>query len=129
MKTNNSKLVHGYIREINKKLTCSKDVKKALLHEIEQQVVELENRIHVLTIDDLYDEIGSPQEIALGFDSRSDIEKIKQNAVKYKKAKLICILCSLMAVIVGVFAIVIMLSNDDYSSTTQINSTIEEVTS
>ncbi len=129
MKTKRNKAVHGYIREINKSLTCSKDMKKALLHEIEQQVLELEDRIQVPTIDDLYNEIGSPQEIAQGFESKTDIEAIKKKSTKYRKAKTICLISSILAIIVTVIAIVAVCSNDDYYSNTQVNSAIEEVTS
>ncbi|MBQ9780052.1 MAG: hypothetical protein IJW00_03810 [Clostridia bacterium] len=129
MKKQNNKIVNEYIKEISKALTCSKDMKTALLHELEQQARELESKVQSLTADDLYNEIGSPQEIALGFESRADIEAIKKNATKYRKAKIICLISSILAVIAVVIAIVIICSNDDYYSDTQVNSTIEEVTS
>ena len=129
MKNKNRKIVLGYVKELRKTLTCSNDVKKAILHEIELQVLELENRIQVLTIDDLYNEIGSPQEIAQGFDSKTDIERIRKNAAKYRKAKIICLICAILALIAVVIAFAIVSANDDYHSSIQSNSTIEEVTS
>lgn len=129
MKNKNRRIVQGYVKELRKTLTCSNDVKKEILHEIELQVLELENRIQVLTIDDLYNEIGSPQEIAQGFDSKTDIEQIRKNAVKYRKAKIICLICAVLALVVGVIAFAIVSANDDYHSSIQSNSTIEEVIS
>lgn len=129
MKIKNRKIVQGYVKELRKTLTCSNHVKKAILHEIELQVLELENRLQVLTIDDLYNEIGSPQEIAQGFDSKTDIEKIRKNAAKYRKAKIFCLICAILVLIAVVIAFAIVSANDDYHSSIQSNSTIEEVTS
>lgn len=125
----NNRIVRNYIREISKELTCSKDIKKALLHEIELQALDLESSRPVLTIDDLYNEIGSPQEIAQGFESRTDIEKIKKIAAKYKITKYICLTSCLIVIIVATVAAVVIISSDDYSSNTHVNSNIEEVTS
>lgn len=129
MKTKKSIIVKGYIRELRKTLTCPNDVKKAILHEIELQVLELENRIQVLTIEDLYNEIGSPHEIAQGFVSKTDIEKIKKHAVKYRKTRIICLMSSILALIILIISIAIICAQNDYHASIQTNSDIEEVTS
>lgn len=129
MKNRKNKFIQGYIREINQTLSCSKDMKKALLHEIEQQISELESRVSAPTIDDLYNEIGSPEEIALSFESRSDIEKIRKSAAKYRKTKFICLVSFVLAILVTVIATVVVYANDDYHSSIQSNSAVEEVTS
>lgn len=82
-----NRIVEDYLRNVNQSLDCAKDMKKALISEIEQQVTDLEEKIQDITLDDLYREIGTPEEIAQGFENREDIDRIRKKAAKYKKNK------------------------------------------
>lgn len=123
-----NRIVEDYLRNVNQSLDCAKDMKKALISEIEQQVTDLEEKIQDITLDDLYREIGTPEEIAQGFEDREDIDRIRKKAAKYKKIKWICLICSILAMITIVISIAVMCSSESFHSSTQVNSTVEEET-
>lgn len=129
MKNKNHRIIRAYVKEIKKTITCSGDIKKAVLHEIAEEALEMASQNPELTAQDLYREIGSPQEIAQGFESRADMEKIMKSAAKYKRIKYICVASCIVAALAASITVSVILSDDDYSSTTHVNSHIEEVTS
>lgn len=129
MKNKSHRIIRAYLKEIEKTVTCSGDMKKAVLHEISEQALEIASQNPELTVQVLYREIGSPQEIAQGFESRADMEKILKNAAKYKRIKCICAVSCIIALLAASITAVVIFSDDDYSSTTHVNSRIEEVTS
>ena len=123
---NNKKIVNFYVKEVKDKLLCPNNVKKAFLQEIRQNISNLENETGVLSIEDLYREIGSPDEIARSFESRDDIEQIKAKAKKYRKVKIICAVSLILAILTAIICGIIMLSDDTYYVEFDINETTEE---
>lgn len=103
-----------YVRSVRQALDCSKDLRKALISEIEQQIKELENKTPELTVDDLYREIGTPEEIAQGFEDRDDIDRIRKNAAKYKRSRIIAWVCAILAVVSIAISVMIICENDNY---------------
>ena len=83
----------------------------------------------MLTIDDLYNELGTPQKIAQGFESKTDMKKIWKNVAKYRKAKIICLISAIFALVAVAIAFAVVASNDNYHSSIHSGSTIEEITS
>lgn len=91
-------------------------MKKAFISEVKHQITELEEQIQVLSMEDLHREIGSPDEIARGFENREDIEKLKLKAKKYTRAKIIAWICFALAIIGITISIIAINSNDNYYS-------------
>ncbi len=129
MKTQNQTVICEYLQALNKVLVCKRAVKKAILDEIRMQIGEVEQRISTLTQEDLYREIGLPEEVARGFESREDMRGTREKAKKYERNRIICCAIAFVAVIAIVLAAVLITSQDDYRSDTHVNSNIEEITS
>ena len=128
MKTKKQTVIREYLQALNKVLICKRAVKRAILDEIKIQISELEQRLPTLTPEDLFREIGSPEEIARGFESREDMEGIRAKAKKYERNRLLCGVIAIMAAVSIVFAAVLITSQDDYYSDTHVNTSIEEFT-
>ena len=126
MKThkNNKKIISLYLKQLKSTLVCSASMKKALINEIKHKIAELENQIPALSVEDLHTEIGSPDEIAKGFESRDDIEALKKKANGYTRIKIICVICTILALILIVTSIIIIHENDTYHSETDSKSSI-----
>ena len=116
MKTNrnNKKIIDSYLKQLKTSLLCSTSMKKAFISEVKQQIAELENQIQVLAMEDLHREIGSPCEIAKGFESREDIEKFKEKAKKYTRTKVICWITLVLAIVAIAVAVIFIKSNDNF---------------
>lgn len=129
MKTQNQTVICEYLQALNKVLVCKRAVRKAILDETRMQINEVEQRFPVLTWEDLYREIGLPEEVARGFESRKDMEMIRAKAKKYERNRIVCCVIAFVALVVVVFATVLITSQDDYRSDTRVNSEMEEITS
>ncbi|MGM9666215.1 MAG: DUF6120 family protein [Eubacteriales bacterium] len=114
---NNNKIINLYLKEIKDKLLCPNNVKRAFLKEIRQNIADAE--IDIVSIEDLYREIGSPEEIARSFESRDDIEKIKARAKKFHIIVAICAVISLL--IISVLVYIIKEAKDDGNITVNIS--------
>ena len=71
--------------------------------------------IDVVSIEDLYREIGSPEEIAHSFESRDDIEQIK---VRTKKLHIIVAICAVIALLIISALVYIVKEAINYGSIT-----------
>ena len=129
MKTKNQTVIREYLQALNKVLICKRAVKRAILDEIRMQIGEVEQRFPTLTQEDLYREIGLPEEVARGFESREDMEGIRVKAKRYERNRIICCIVVFMAVVAIAFTAILITSQDDYRSDTHVNSDIEEITS
>lgn len=128
MKTNqnNQKIINLYLKQLKTTLMCSSSMKKAFISEIKHQITELENQFQVLTLEDLHTVIGSPDEIARGFESRNDIENLKKKAKKYTRTKIICWVSLILAIVAVTVSIVVVQSNKKYHSEINMNTYIKE---
>ncbi len=118
MRQENKAIVKLYIKQVSAVLACSCSMKKAFISEIKEQIEELETQYQALTMEILHTEIGSPEEIARGFDSKEDLDRIKAKARKYTRTKIICAVCFVLAVIAIVVTVVVIRSNDNYHTYT-----------
>ena len=109
----NNKIINLYLKEIKDKMLCPNNAKKAFLKEIRENISNAE--IDVVSIEDLYREIGSPEEIAHSFESRDDIEKIK---VRTKKLHIIVAICAVIALLIISALVYIVKEAIDYGSIT-----------
>lgn len=124
---NSKKLENLYVKQLKKTLLCSASMKKAFIKEIKDQIAELKDQIQDLSMEDLQREIGKPDEIARGFESRDNIEDLKKRAKKYSKAKTISLVFLVLTIFAIAILIIIVKSNKEYHSKTTISTTIEEI--
>lgn len=129
MKTKNQTVIREYLQALNKVLICKRAVKRAILDEIRMQIGEVEQRFPTLTQEDLYREIGLPEEVTRSFESREDMGAIREKAKKYESNRIICCAIAFVAVVAIAFTAILITSQDDYRSETYVNSDIEEITS
>lgn len=118
MKKTNEKAVKSYIQELKSTLICSGSMKKAFLSTIKQRISELEDEISVLSKENLYQEIGPPEEIANGLENRADITLLKKRARRYTIAKIVCSLCLALALLTAAILIIVVISDNDYHAAT-----------
>lgn len=116
MKTsrNNKNVVNSYLRHIKTALLCPSSMKKAILNDVNERIAELEKQHPLLTPDDLYKEIGTPDEIAQGFESRLEIGNIKKNARKLTRTKILCWILIILMVLTIIITAIIIKSNETY---------------
>lgn len=95
-------------------------MKNAFLSTVKQRISELENEISVFSMEDLYQEIGTPEEIANGLENRADIALLKKRARRYTIAKIACALCLTLALLTAIILIIVVVSDNDYYMTTTI---------
>ena len=89
-------------------------MKQAFLSTVGQRISDLFPDHSALSVEELYKEIGTPEEIAHSLESRSDIESLKKKAKRYTIIKIFCILCSILALIGISLLIVMILLNQGY---------------
>lgn len=121
MKTNqnNKSIVNSYLRQVKAALLCPSSMKRAVLNEVENRIVELEKQHTVITMDNLYKEIGSPDEIAKGFEDEPEIGHLKKNARKLNRTRIICLVLFVLVVLSAFATAVIIKSNETYHSKTR----------
>ena len=119
MKTSKN-IERKYLHDIKAELSCPRSVKKVFLKKIKQQMQNLqETSDKPLTRETIEAEIGTPQEIARGLESREDLERLKKKARRYTLIKWICIACLLLALLAVVITVVVIKSNDSYYTTVE----------
>ncbi len=118
MRQENKAIVKLYIKQVSTALACSCSMKKAFISEIKEQIEELETQHQALTMEILHTEIGSPEEIARGFDSKEDLDRIKAKARKYTRIKIICAICLALALVAVTVTVIVIRSNDNYYTST-----------
>lgn len=70
-----------------------------------------------------------PDEIARGFESRADLETLREKARKYRKTRMICWIALALTAAAIAAAIIVVKSNENYHSEIKSDSHIEEVES
>ena len=93
-------------------------MRKAILNDVKDRITEFEKQCPLLTTDDLYKEIGTPDEIAQGFESRLEIGSLKKNARKLTRTKILCLIFLILMILSVIIAVIIIKSNETYYSET-----------
>ena len=90
-------------------------MKQAFLSTVRQRIEELFPDSSTLSMESLRREIGTPEEIASGLESRPDIEQLKEMAKRYKRVKILCIIFFVLAVLCISAFIAIVILNQGYA--------------
>ena len=108
------KIVKSYLKEIKSALICSAGMKQAVLSTVRQRIADLFPDPSTLSMEELCREIGTPKEIALGLESRSDIEQLKKKAKRYRIAKIAYMVLLLIALLIIAFFLFLFISDKYY---------------
>ena len=96
-------VIKQYLKEVRGKLICPLSMKSVFLGELKGSVLEYAENKENVTIEALYEEFGSPAEIADGFLDRTDYQEL------LKKAKKKLLLWRVISVVLLVLVIIIVL--------------------
>ncbi len=93
-----------YFRSIRQGLQVPRQNKRDYLETIRQQFDELSDSHLNATMDDVYAEIGAPEELIRTYESREDFERLKK---KYKRGKIICLAVVIPLVAIAIFTTIV----------------------
>ena len=113
MRTRN-KHVKMYLKNIHDNLIGTKSMKAVMMSDLRSTTNDYVADHPDCTLEDLYRDIGTPEEIALQYDTPDCIAQIKKKAKKYDIAKwLVLALCIML--IIGILIVMhLILSHDNY---------------
>ena len=94
--------VKQYLKEVAAKLSCSKGVKSVFLRQLKGEILAFADNNTIITMEVLYKEFGTPEEIAAGFFDRDDYSAMLKKAKK--RTTFWMVLCIVLAVVLIVFA-------------------------
>ncbi len=78
----NKTIVRKYLKEIRNRLVCQKSLQTVFLRELKERIQLFQSSDQEITEEILYEEFGSPDDIAAGFFNREDYKELLQKARK-----------------------------------------------
>lgn len=102
MKKAINKDIKKYCTEIKKQLSCSNNIKLAFISEFKNRIHEYieEHPGEEITISDIENRFGTPENIALSFTSTEDMQYLHKKARKYIFYKVLSVVLLLLLVVV-----------------------------
>ena len=98
--------IRNYISDVGKNLVCSGKLKKQILKDIENDVLDYTDNKQITDINEIYAHFGTPEEIAKAYLSDAEPQNIKK-AINIKKMLLVAIVIALaMLAITFIIAII-----------------------
>lgn len=113
MKKAINKDIKKYCTEIKKQLSCSNNIKLAFISELKNRIYEYieEHPGEEITISDIENRFGTPENIALSFASTEDMQYLHKKARKYIFYKVLSVVL-LMAFIITVYILADVIINE-----------------
>lgn len=113
MKKTINKEIKKYCHEIKKQLTCSSNIKLAFISELKTRIYEYieEHSNEEITIFDIENRFGTPEDIALSFASTEDMQYLRKKAKKYIFYKVLSVIL-LLALIVTAYILADVIINE-----------------
>lgn len=106
---NDKVIIRRYLSEVGNKLSCPKPLKTTFLSKLRERIDFYRSPNREVTIEALYEEFGSPEEIADGFFNREDYEELlrksKARVVRWKIVSALVTVILLVAVVYIVYII------------------------
>lgn len=78
----NDHIIKQYLKEVSAELNCPKSVKSVYASELRNDILNYFSNNDSVSIDDLYDNFGTPESIADGFFDKSDYKRLLKKAKK-----------------------------------------------
>ena len=98
-----------YFKEIKKELTCSSNMRLALISELKKEITYYIDQNVDCTINNIIDNFGTAIEISSSFETRSDLEKLKKIAKKYTLLKIFLPIIALFLISIVTFTIILII--------------------
>ncbi len=113
MKKAINKDIRKYCAEIRKLLTCSSNIKFAFISELKNRIYEYieEHPGEEITISDIENQFGKPENIALSFASTEDMQYLHGKAKKYIFYKVLSVVL-LLTLILAVYILADVIINE-----------------
>lgn len=113
MKKTINKEIKKYCHEIKKQLTCSSNIKLAFISELKTRIYEYieEHSNEEITIFDIENRFGTPEDIALSFASTEDMQYLRKKAKNYIFYKVLSVIL-LLALIVTAYILADVIINE-----------------
>lgn len=108
-----NKDIKKYCSEIKKQLSCSNSIKLAFISELKNRIYEYieEHPGEEITISDIENRFGTPENIALSFTSTEDMQYLHKKARKYIFYKILSFVL-LIALIVTAYILADVIINE-----------------
>lgn len=102
MKKAINKDIKKYCTEIKKQLSCSNNLKLAFISELKNRIHEYieEHPGEEITFSDIENRFGTPENIALSFASKEDMQYLNKKAKKYIFYKVLSVILLLVLIVV-----------------------------
>ena len=95
----NRKTVKQYLKLVSKRLSVPKALKTAFIHDFREPVASFAAEHEDVTVEDLFHEFGTPDELAHGFASRKDYDALLEKAKKVTfRWRLISVIAAMLIV-------------------------------
>ncbi len=113
MKNTINKDIKKYCSEVKKLLACSSSIKLAFISELKTGIYEYieEHPNEKITINDIENRFGTPENIALSFASTEDMQYLRKKAKKYILFKVLSVIL-LLALLVVVYILADVIINE-----------------
>lgn len=113
MKKTINKDIKKYCSEVKKRLSYSSSIKLAFISELKTRIYEYieERPDEEVTINDIENRFGTPEDIASSFASTEDLQHLNKKAKKYIFYKILSVVL-LLALILAVYVLVDVIIHD-----------------
>ncbi len=98
-----------YYKAIKAELTCSSNMKLAVIKDLKIHVKCYVEENPNITLGDITGHFGSPKEISDAFETRDDLERLKKMAKKYKRLKIILPILTLLLIGITIFTTILVI--------------------
>ncbi len=109
--TDINKAVSDYIKSVNKNLICKRKLKKSIINDFRNSVLDYQEEKNITDINDIYAHFGTAEEVAKNYLSDADPKEIKKST----SAKRIILIAMLTALILYIFGYTIAYINSQHT--------------
>lgn len=98
--------IKQYLKEVSATLSCPKGVKSVFLRQLKSDILAFADNSTVITVDELYRQFGTPEEIAAGFFDRDDYSAMLKKA---KRRANIWMCLSIVATVLFIVTVIMII--------------------
>ena len=92
--------IKQYLQEVSAMLCCPKGVKSVFLRQLKGEILDFMETNTTITVDELYNRFGTPEEIAAGFFDRDDYSAMLKKAKRRSKIWMgFCIVLAILLIV------------------------------
>lgn len=96
--TDLNKAISDYIADVRKNLICSRKLKKTIINDFRNSVLDLAEERKVTDINEIYAHFGTPKEIAESYLTEADAEKFSKTVIIRRIILAVAIICAAVLV-------------------------------